>query len=117
MLLNNFFLFKYILDKLFFLFLYSCTVNLLAASLMQTYVTIHKFKNIFILHKSCQNSDSHQKCKIMEYTFKRRRRSSSKGAESAVNVMEGCTHTEPPPPSCRLDRNRIFSEDSASGVT
>lgn len=38
---------------------------------MQTYVTIHKFKNIFILHKSCQNSDSHQKCKIMEYIFKK----------------------------------------------
>lgn len=48
---------------------------------MQTYVTIHKFKNIFILHKSCQSSDSHQKCKIMEYTFKLRRRSSSKGTE------------------------------------
>lgn len=46
MLLTIFFLFKYILDKVFFIFLYSCTINLLAASLMQTYVTIHKFKNI-----------------------------------------------------------------------
>lgn len=48
MLLTIFFLFKYILDKVFFFFFfYSCTINLLAASLMQTYVTIHKFKNIF----------------------------------------------------------------------
>lgn len=50
MLLTIFFLFKYILDKLFFSFFNSCTINLLAASLMQTYVTIHKFKNIFLFY-------------------------------------------------------------------
>lgn len=50
MLLTIFFLFKYILDKLFFLFFNSCTINFLAASLMQTYITIHKFKNIFLFH-------------------------------------------------------------------
>lgn len=72
--LQFFFLFKYILDKLFFFsffFFNSCTINLLAASLMQTYVTIHKFKNLFLFYIKAVKVLTHQKCKIMEYTLKK----------------------------------------------